>query len=173
MTLADIAVILGLGLFVFSGLFEGIIKKLFGLVVLIVAFYLAVRTYATFAEWLVASFSISTAIATIVSFLIIFLFALVTGNLLYRVGGRKNELFKVWDRLAGGVFGFVEGLIIISLLTHILLLADIPTEAARENSVVYPMVHDFAPYLFEKINIFVPHVRDFFEMFLNDIEIPE
>lgn len=170
MTPADIAIAIGIGLFVFSGFYEGIVKKLFGLIVLIVSFFVAVRTYSIFAEWLTASFSMSSLLASIVAFLIIFLFILIAGNVVYRISGKKNELFVAWDRLAGSCFGFLEGVIIVSLFLHLLSVANIPSEPMREKSILYPLVYGVAPYVFEAIHIFVPQVREFFELFIKDID---
>lgn len=171
MTIADIAITAGIGLFVFSGFFEGLLKKIFGLLVLIVAFFTAIHTYPIFSEWFQASFGWSGIISTIVAFLCVFLFVLVFGNILYRVVGSKNELYKTWDRLAGSLFGLIEGAIIVSLFLHLLVLIDIPSEDTIQNSVLYSPVYRFAPMVFEAMYIFLPQVREFFDMFIRELDV--
>lgn len=171
MTTADLAIAAGIGIFVFSGFFEGFIKKIFGLIVLIVAFFTAIHTYNIFSEWLQASFDWSAGVSTILSFLAVFLLVLIFGNVLYRVIGKKNELYKMWDRLAGSAFGLIEGAIIVSLFLHLLVLVDIPSEEVRNDSVLYPLILGFAPFVFEAMYVFLPQVRDFFDLFINELDV--
>ncbi len=173
MTGVDIGIAVGIGLFVFSGFFDGIIKKIFGLIVLIAAFYIAIHTHHFISEWLQASFTWPSLFSTILAFLIVFLFVLISGNIVYRVFGKKNELYKSWDRLGGGLFGFIEGAILVSLVLHLLSLIDFPSEDIINRSVLYSVVHGFAPLVFETLYIFFPQVREFFEIFLQDIDIKE
>jgi len=77
----------------------------------------------------------------------------------------------MWDRLAGSAFGFVEGAIIVSLFLHLLVLVDVPSENVRNDSVLYPIIYGFAPFVFEALYIFVPQVRDFFEIFIDEVNI--
>ncbi len=171
MTIVDIGIAIGIGLFVFSGFFEGFIKKIFGLLVLIVAFYTALHTHHFISEWLQVSFSWPRLFSTILAFLCIFLFLLISGNILYRVFGNKNELYKSWDRLGGGLFGFIEGAILVSLVLHLISLIDFPSEEIINQSLLYSTVYSFAPVVFETLYIFIPQVREFFEIFIRDIEI--
>lgn len=171
MTGVDIGIAIGIGVFVVSGFYEGLIKKIFGLIVLIVAFYAALHTHQIISEWLEVRFSWPALFATILAFLSVFLFVLISGNVLYRVVGKKNELYQSWDRLGGGVFGFLEGAIIVSLVLHLLSLVDFPSEDVIERSVLYSFVYSLAPLIFEALYIFIPQIRDFFEIFTRDIEI--
>jgi uncharacterized membrane protein required for colicin V production len=173
MTSADITIAIALGIFVLSGFFEGIVKKLLGLVILIIAFFAALHTYQGFAHWLQAAFSQSELVSSVLAFLIIFLVVLIIGNVLYRLTGKGNEFFKVWDRLAGAGFGLLEGAILISLALHLLTFIDIPSEATRNASSLYPIIYSIAPTVFDAINLFIPQVREFFELFIQDVEVPE
>jgi uncharacterized membrane protein required for colicin V production len=171
MTITDLAIAAGIGLFVFSGFFEGFIKKIFGLIVLIIAFFVSINTYLIFSEWFQASFGWSQTFSSILAFLLVFLFILIFGNIIYRVVGKKNELYKTWDRLAGSAFGLIEGAIIVSLFLHLLVLVDIPTEETINNAILYPIVFGFAPQVFEAMYIFIPQVREFFEIFIRNADI--
>ncbi len=170
MTGADIAIAIGIGLFVFSGFFEGFIKKIFGLIVLIISFFTAIHTYRIFSEWLQVTFEWSPTFSTIFSFVSVFLFVLIFGNVLYRIVGKKNDLYKTWDRLAGAVFGLIEGAIIVSLFLHLLVLVDVPSEDTINRSVLYSPIYSFAPFVFEAMYIFLPQVREFFELFIRELD---
>ncbi len=172
MTSADLAIAVGIGVFVFLGFFEGFIKKIFGLIVLIVAFFIAIHIYPVLTEWLQTRFGWSALFSTILSFLVVFLFVLILGNVLYRVLGKRNELYKMWDRLAGSAFGFVEGAIIVSIFLHILVLLDVPAEEIRNESVLYPIIYGFAPLVFEALYLFLPQVREFFDIFIDKLNAP-
>ena len=173
MTGVDIAIAIGIGGFILSGLYEGFIRKIFGLIVLVIAFYIAIHSHQIISGWLQVHFEWSLTVSTILSFLAVFLLVLISGNILYRVFGRRNELFRSWDRLAGAGFGLIEGAIIVSLVLHLLSLVDVPSEEMIERSVIYPLVYGFAPFVFEVLYIFIPQVREFFDLFLRNIDLQE
>jgi uncharacterized membrane protein required for colicin V production len=173
MTGADIAIAIGIGGFILSGLYEGFIRKIFGLIVLIVAFYTAINTHQAISEWLQVQFEWSLTVSTILSFLAVFLVILISGNVLYRVFGSKNGLYRSWDRLAGAGFGLIEGAIIVSLILHLLSLIEVPSAEMIDRSVIYPLVYAFAPFVFEVLYLFIPQVREFFDLFIRNVDLQE
>jgi membrane protein required for colicin V production len=173
MNIADISIVLVLLLFVVSGFFEGFLKKVFGIIILIVAFFIAVHLYEPFAQWMQNTLKFSSFFSLILAFLLVFLSLLIGGNVIYRTLGKKNELYRMWDKIAGAAFGLFEGVLIVSLIMHILILIDIPSQHLRESSFLYPVIFSFAPQVFELIHLFLPEIRRFFEMFIeefNDVQ---
>jgi membrane protein required for colicin V production len=174
MNIADISIVLVLLLFVVSGFFEGFLKKIFGIIILIGAFFVALHLYEPLANWMQSTIKLSPFFSLILSFLLVFLTLLIGGNVLYRALGRKNELYRIWDKIAGAAFGLFEGALIVSLILHILILIDIPAQHLRESSLLYSYIFSFAPQVFELIHLFVPEIRRFFEMFIKDLnDIPD
>jgi membrane protein required for colicin V production len=161
MNIADISIVLVLLLFVVSGFFEGFLKKIFGIIILIGAFFVALHLYEPLANWMQSTIKLSPFFSLILSFLLVFLTLLIGGNVLYRALGRKNELYRIWDKIAGAAFGLFEGALIVSLILHILILIDIPAQHLRESSLLYSYIFSFAPQVFELIHLFVPEIRRF------------
>ncbi len=174
MNIADIAIAIALALFVFSGFFEGFIKKIFGIIILLAAFFIAINLYTPFSAWMQQVLKFSPFFSIILAFILIFLGFLIGGNVLFRAVGKKNELYRGWDKIAGAAFGLFEGALIVSIILHLVLLVEIPPASMRESSWLYSSIYGFAPTVFEWINIFIPQIREFFEIFIRDAPgVPE
>ena len=114
MTLVDwviVAVLIGA---VLAGLARGFFRSAFSLAGLIVGLSLAAWNYWRLAGVLkpmVRSVEVADAIAFLVIALLVMLVAAILGSLLAKIFEKVG--LGCLDRLAGGVFGFIEGLVFV------------------------------------------------------------
>jgi len=146
MNVVDIAILVILGAFLLKGLLRGLLKEACSLLGLLAGAFLAFRFHAPLAEALSESFAFPLQICVIVSFLVLFLVAVlvfaVLGYLLSRVV--KLLFLGGFNRVAGGLFGLVQGGVLLALVLFGLSTAKLPTSfdrAFRGAQLAPPFVH--------------------------------
>ena len=117
----DIIIIVILGYSVVRGLFRGLVKEVSSIIGVLGGFYAAYTYYLLVAKMLAGVIS-NTAYLNILSFLIVFCAVLITVNVLgIIIKYLLNIAFLGWvDRICGVVFGFIKGVLIVSVLFIIL-----------------------------------------------------
>ncbi len=170
MSTIDILILVFLVLSFGVGLRDGLLKKLFAIVGVILALIVATKYMKMGGEYAMSMFKLEKEAAYIVSFALIFLVVVLLTNFFYRWFGGDSKSYKIWDRVAGGIVGMIEGLIILSLVLILLTLFDIPTKAEKRGSGLYNPVAQFAPALFDQINKVFPKSKKFKEELYNAIE---
>lgn len=125
MNLFDVIILIGLGGFVLYGLWFGIIHALGTLVGTIVGAFLAGQYYVAVAAWAQHLVGGSLSIWNVVMFLLIFTLGnRLVGFLFWLVERVFNVLtiipfLKSINRLAGGVLGLIEGVLVIGLTLYV------------------------------------------------------
>lgn len=128
MNLVDVAILVVLAVFLVKGLVRGLFKELCSLIGLLGGALLAYRFHGSLADLLLQSVRIPNAVAVVVAFLAIFLATIVIfailGHLLSRVV--KLVFLGGLNRVAGGFFGLVEGVVLLSVILFALSLRPLP-----------------------------------------------
>jgi uncharacterized membrane protein required for colicin V production len=163
MSTVDILIIVFLLLSFIIGLRDGLLKKLFAIVGVILALLVATKYIERGAEYAILWFKLDNEAAHIISFAVIFMSVVLFTNFFYRWFGSDSKSYKLWDRFAGGIVGIIEGIIIISLILILLTLFDIPTKEEKRESDLYTPISGFAPALFDQINKVFPKSKKFKE----------
>lgn len=137
----DILIIVILGYSLVRGLFRGLVKEVSSIIGVLGGFYAAYTYYMVLAG-LLSGLIHDTAYLNILSFLIIFCGVLIiVGVLGVIIKYLLNIAFLGWvDRFGGVVFGFLKGILIVSIL-FITLTAFLPKGTAFiKNSELAPHV---------------------------------
>jgi len=115
----DIVLIVILAVSAFSGFANGLIKAVFSLVGLILALFLAGRTYVALADQL--TFISNENVARIVAFAVIFLAVIIIAAILGKIlTGLVSAILLGWlNRLGGAAFGLILGAIFLSAVLAI------------------------------------------------------
>ena len=116
MTWVDWAIVVVLSGFVLGGLVQGFFRTACSLVGLILGLSLAAWNYGRIASVLMPMVKIE-AIADAIGFFFIAILVLAVANLIGKILGKALEWMGLGclDMLAGGVLGFFQGLIFVSL----------------------------------------------------------
>jgi membrane protein required for colicin V production len=122
-----------------AALRKGLVREIVSLVALIGGFILAVWCYRVPAAWM-ADFARTEAVADLLGFLIIFIGCIVIGMIASFIINRfvKAASLKWIDRILGGIFGFMRGWAISSIL--VLALVAFPL---RENMMARSFLAPF------------------------------
>jgi membrane protein required for colicin V production len=121
MVLFDLILLLILGGFVLYGLWFGLINALGVLVGTIAGAFLAARWYDDVASWLGFLFGGHENLANVVCFLLLFIIINRLVGLVFWIIDKIFSFLKIIpflstiNRLLGGVFGFLEGVLVLGL----------------------------------------------------------
>jgi len=154
----DIIFLLFLSGFLFYGLFFGLIKSVGNLVGVIVGTWVASRVYLIFFGYVADLAMGYENLGKILSFIICFTIVNRLIGLLFAILDRTYNLLtiipflKTVNRLAGAIFGLIQGALILGLLLYI-IARYVPEGTAAANIL---MQSKFAPYLLNFANVITP-----------------
>lgn len=136
---ADIAILAVVGVSIAFSLFRGFIREVFSLLVWAVAVVAALQVAGPFADVLEPWLELQS-VRIIFAFVSVFVVVLVIGALFSHALGRiiKNSDLSPTDRIFGGVFGFVRGLVIVLALVMIGRFTPFPDDPWWQESRLLP-----------------------------------
>lgn len=143
---------------ILNGFRKGIIKSIGGILGIFVAVYLTGLLYPSLAEWMKTSFDFFKGFeADVISFIVLFL---ITNRLFALVIYIVDKIFSLpvvggLNKLLGALFGFLQALLIVSILVTI--LANFGFVLGSKNPVVNSRI---APYVENVLNIVKPFLPD-------------
>jgi membrane protein required for colicin V production len=116
MAIADIIVLVITGLSLLLGLWRGLVKEALSLAFWIAAVVLAVFFNRDLAAYL-GSWVVNPALQRIVAFVVIFVLTVFVGGLLSTLVSKLTSAVGLGavDRTLGGLFGFIRGVVIVTL----------------------------------------------------------
>lgn len=125
---ADIAILSILGIFLLKGLLRGLLKETCSLLGLLLGAFLAFRFHAPLAEGLSESFAFPLQLCVMVAFLTLFLATVLTFAVLGYLLSKVVKLLFLggFNRVAGGLFGLVQGGVLLALVLFGLSLTKLP-----------------------------------------------
>ena len=128
MNFVDVMLLIIIGVFLLKGLLRGLVKELCSLVGLIVGSLLAFRFHGPLAESMVKAFSLPASVCVVLAFLAIFLSILLVFGLIGMLLSKYVKLLYVGglNRVAGGIFGLVQGVLILSVVMFGLSVSPLP-----------------------------------------------
>ena len=160
MNIFDILILIILGAFVLKGLLRGLMKELCTLVGLIAGALLALNFYGPLAKSMKTAFSLPDQLCAILAFLAIFLLTMLLFVFVGIILSRYVKLMYVGglNRVAGGLFGLIQGVIILSLLVFALTLKPLPggIDVQLEVSTLAPPFIHLGEQVFTGGSQFIP-----------------
>ena len=161
----DIIIIIILVLFFISGARRGLIRQLLDIVGIVVAFigafYLAHFVAAFLAESIELTYSVSLVIAAVAVFIGILLLFHALGLVFKKIA--EITLFGTVDKVGGGLFGALKGLLLVSLLLVIAFNIPLPEKAHKEmrDRPLVMGIYPVLPNLFDLAFSLTPSDLDF------------
>jgi membrane protein required for colicin V production len=120
MTLFDLILLLILFAFIWFGLWHGLIRTISGIVSFVLSLIIAGRWYEFLAIKLLPFLNDNFLLARILGFLIVFALAQAVFFFIFRALNKVFDfsILKIFNRLAGALFGFFQGALIIGLVLY-------------------------------------------------------
>ncbi len=155
-----IVILAVLAWFFIVGVKRGLIRQVLEVIGIIVAFLAAFYFAHALAEWIEvrteADYRLSLALAALAIFIGIIIGVHFVGLGLKKLFGLT--IMGVFDRVAGGLFGALKGVLIISLVLSVLMILPVPDDIKDElrddpvTGAIYPVL----PVLFDAVVSNVP-----------------
>jgi uncharacterized membrane protein required for colicin V production len=155
----------------FFGFRKGFLRKLLGIAGIIAGFVLAVRFYGSVASVLSSVIKGNPVFVDVLSFLLIIGILYIASVWLAKFVANANSGASLIDKILGTVFGFLQGLILASVLLFNLALADMPSKETRESSMFYQQVYKVAPAVFDKVLSVFPGLQDIYDEYIGPKKI--
>ncbi len=136
MTVFDYAVLVIVGISILISLMRGAVREILSLLGWALAFYVA-RTYAIQVVPLLPYDIPSEKLKMLAAFIIVFLAVLlITSLIAIALSGLLKEIGLGWlNRLLGGVFGFLRGLLIVTVLMILAGMTQLPKDERWTNAM--------------------------------------
>jgi membrane protein required for colicin V production len=133
----DTAILVVTGLSSLFGLWRGLIKEVFSLVSWVAALVIA-RVYSESVANLLLSLIESDSIRYVTAFAILFVMVMMLGTLIIRLLSKLLTIsgLKLVDRLLGGAFGFLRGVIIVLVIIFITNVFVSETEQWQQSRLI-------------------------------------
>lgn len=136
MTVFDYAVLVIVGISILISLMRGAVREILSLIGWVLAFYVA-RTYAIQVVPLLPYDIPSEKLKMLAAFIIVFLAVLlITSLIAIALSGLLKEIGLGWlNRLLGGMFGFLRGLLIVTVLMILAGMTQLPKDERWTNAM--------------------------------------
>jgi uncharacterized membrane protein required for colicin V production len=159
----DILIIVGITAYGVLGFRDGALKKMFSIIGfwggLICATKLMYPLGSSFSQW----FNLNKVTSNFVAFYLIFVLITGTEYLLYKRFAPASDGLKLVPRIGGLILGIVQGSLIISLIILLLAIINVPSEKAKEESLLYDTFFHAAPTFFDITFSWSPTTKTFLE----------
>jgi membrane protein required for colicin V production len=160
----DIGILLLAVLFGVRGFLQGLIVGLFGLVGMLVGFFLAVRSMGEISMVIDRILSIGPPVSSVIALVLVYSVVTLVFHLLGRfLGSWLHRLaLGLVDRIGGFALGAVKGFLVASVLLLVLTLIPLPpgVQEEREDSWLAKPIGTFAPATFNFFKHLVPSTEN-------------
>lgn len=148
MTIVDIIVLAILGISVAFGAWRGLVREVLALVAWVAAFLIA-NLLAPDAAKLLPRAMANEELRLLVSFVVVFIAALVGLSVLAIMASKLVRIIGLGpsDRVVGGIFGLVRGLLVVMILVLLAGLTTVPRQPMWRNAILSAPLEAFAGYI--------------------------
>jgi membrane protein required for colicin V production len=124
---------------------DGLVRKVIGLLGLVVAIFLAITYSGNLGDYLSPLFNNENYLAKIVSGFVIFFSTLLLFAIIKRLIHPTDKVNKFLNQLLGGIAGTLQIVFITSVFLLILNTISIPNKDDINNSVLYSSIYSVVP----------------------------
>ncbi len=159
----DLVIVLIVTIPTFFGYRKGFLRKLLGIVGILFGFILALNFYTNVADILGRLIKGNPAAVKIISFLLIIAIVFSLAVWLARFIASINSGTSLIDKILGVIVGFLQGLIIASILVVNLTSMGVIDENTKNSSLLYGRVYPIAPAIFDKVLKAAPGLQNTYD----------
>ena len=167
MNTLDIVILLVLAAGLVHGFSKGLVRQVFSIVGVVVAFILSVQFMEPVGQLAAASLGLSQQIAPLAGFVVVFLGIQVLAFVFSRMAESMLETLHLTgiNRLLGGAVGAVKAGLLMSVLFLLLAYVGFPSQNMKENSRLYQPVSTSIPQSWDFVSEYVPRMEILSEHF--------
>lgn len=155
---------------------DGLVRKIIGLIGLIVAIYIAVTYSETLGEYLAPMFNDENYLAKIISGIVLFLATILAFAIIKRLIHPTDKVNKFLNQLLGGIAGTVQIIFFASVFLLLFNVMSIPKKEDIDESLLYLPIYSVLPTTIDLIVGTDFKTEGFLKDYIeskNDTEVPE
>ncbi len=144
-----------IGLSILYSVWKGMVREVFSLVALVVAYLVALNLYSDLAAFIGGVITGET-LANILSFIALFLASLLFVAMMGRIIKKflhASHAISGWDRFLGGFFGMAKGVLLLIVFMFPLQWFDETYARWTEDSIVAPYLEDWVNDIRENVEL--------------------
>jgi len=127
------------------GFRDGLVRKLIGIIGLVLGLFLAYEFFNEVANILMPYLNNERQLALIVGWILIFLCTLVVFSIIKRLAHPLDKVNKFLNQMIGGIAGVLQIVFFISAILLLLNIFNIPSNEAKNGSIFYNRVYNILP----------------------------
>lgn len=124
---------------------DGLVRKVIGVLGLLIGVVLAFEFSSSFSKILLPIFDYEVYLAEIVAGFLIFLLVILIASIIKRIVHPVDKVNRFLNQLLGGFSGTLQMIFLISGFLLFLNIFKYPNDAARDNSILYHKVYSVIP----------------------------
>ncbi|OGU62664.1 MAG: hypothetical protein A2V66_04205 [Ignavibacteria bacterium RBG_13_36_8] len=127
------------------GFKDGLVRKIIGLVGLILGIAIALEYSSTLGKLILPIFNDEMYLAEIVAGIILFLATILAASIIKRLVHPRDKVNKFMNQFLGGIAGIIQIIIFLSGFLLFLNIFSFPKENDRNNSITYGPISQIIP----------------------------
>ena len=124
---------------------DGLVRKVIGVLGLLIGIVLAFEFSSEFGKWLLPIFDNEEYLAEIVAGILIFLIVILIASIIKRIVHPVDKVNRFINQLLGGFSGTIQMIFFISGFLLFLNIFKYPNDTTRDNSLLYGKVYSIIP----------------------------
>ncbi len=166
MNTVDIIIFITLVVGFILGFKDGFVRKLIGILGLIVAVLVTALFSSKLGLIIENIFGIELYLAEIIAGLILFLGTVVVFAILKRVVHPFDKVNNLINQIVGGVVGVIQLLFFLSAVLLLLNIFDFPNKKVQDSSLLYHSTHDVIPFTIDYLKDYTPSTEEIIKNYI-------
>ncbi len=167
MNTVDIIIFLTLAIGFILGFKDGFVRKLIGILGLLVAVILTALLAKKFGTVIENLLDIEIYLSEIIAGLIIFLGTVFIFSILKRVIHPFDKVNGLINQLVGGAVGVIQLLFFLSAVLLLLNIFDFPKKETQESSLLYNTTYSVIPFTINYLKDYTPSTEEIIKNYIN------
>ncbi|HSL88671.1 MAG TPA: CvpA family protein [Ignavibacteriaceae bacterium] len=167
MNTVDIIIFIVLLVGFILGFKDGFVRKLIGLLGLIVAVFLTALFSSRLGVVIEKVFDIELYLAEIIGGIILFLGTILIFSILKRIIHPFDKVKSLINQLVGGAVGAIELLFFLSAVLLLLNIFNIPDKKVQDNSLLYNHTYNVIPFTINNLKDYTPSTEEIIKNYIN------
>lgn len=167
MNTIDIIIFITLAIGFILGFKDGFVRKLIGIIGLLVAVILTALLAKKFGRVIENLLDIELYLSEIIAGLIIFLGTVLVFSILKRVIHPFDKVNGLINQLVGGAVGVIQLLFFLSAVLLLLNIFDVPKKEVQDSSLLYNSTYSVIPFTINYLKDYTPSTEEIIKNYIN------
>lgn len=167
MNTIDIIIIITLAIGFILGFKDGFVRKLIGILGLIVAILVTALFSSRLGVIIESLFDIELYLSEIIAGIILFLGTVLIFSILKRVVHPFDKVNNLINQIVGGVVGVIQLLFFLSAVLLLLNIFDVPDKNVQDSSLLYYNTYNVIPFTINSLKDYTPSTEEIIKNYIN------